>query len=307
MTPCFNEEENVRLLYQKVKDVFAGMPQYSYEHIFIDNASTDRTADILREIAAQDRRVKVIINMRNFGHIRSPYHALLQAKGDAVIGLACDLQDPPELIPELIKHWEEGNKLVVAVKSSSKENPLVYALRTLYYRVLNKLSEAPLVENFTGFGLYDKAVIKELRKVDDRYPYVRGLVAELGFTSCKVPYVQPKRQHGKTHLNLYHLFDMAMLGLTSHSIVPMRLATITGLVFAVISLLVSFYYLIYKLLHWHEFSAGMAPVLVGFFFMFSIQLMFIGLLGEYVGATHIQSLKRPLVVERERINFDTDS
>ncbi len=303
VTPCFNEEKNVEPLYESVKAIFAELPEVRYEHLFIDNASTDDTVANLKRIAAKDRNVKIIVNMRNFGHIRSPYYAMQQTTGDAVITMACDFQDPPEIIPKLIKHWQEGSLLVVAVKLDSKESKLVYALRTLYYKLLNLMADINLIQHFTGFGLYDRRVIDELKKLNDKYPYLRGLVSELGFQPVRIPFVQPQRKHGKSHINLYHLYDLAMLGLTSYSIVPMRIATIFGFFLAILSFAASLFYLTYKLIYWRQFSLGIAPVLVGMFFLSSVQLIFVGLLGEYIGAVHTQVLTRPLVVERERINF----
>lgn len=306
MTPCFNEEQNVELAYESVKSVFAQLPDYRYEHIFIDNASADSTVFKLKHLAKTDKNLKIIVNMRNFGHIRSPYYGLLQARGDAVIYMACDLQDPPELIPELIKQWEKGEKLVVAVKTQSEENIFVYAFRTFYYKLLNAMANVQLIEHFTGFGLYDRTVITELSKLNNCYPYTRGLVSELGFTAAKVPFTQPQRKFGKSHLNVYHLYDLAMLGLTSCSTVPMRIATIIGFFMAILSLLVSLFYLVYKLIFWTSFQIGMAPIVIGIFLMFSIQLIFIGILGEYISAVHVQVLERPLVVEKERINFEEE-
>jgi glycosyltransferase involved in cell wall biosynthesis len=304
VTPCYNEEKNVELIYQAVKDVMAKVPQYKYEHIFIDNASTDTTVAILRRLAESDKQLKVIVNNRNFGYIRSPYYGLLQARGDAVILIVADLQDPPEMMLEFIKHWEAGDKVVVGVKTKSEENWLIYKLRTMYYRTLNRMTNVELVEHFTGFGLYDQSVIVELRKLNESYPYLRGLISELGYTPTKIPFTQPPRKFGVTKSHLYALYDLVMLGLTSHTIVPMRLATVTGFVLAIGCLIVSFIYLIYKLVFWFNFSLGMAPLVIGMFFLFSVQLAFIGLLGEYVGAVHTHVQRRPLVVERERINFD---
>ncbi len=303
VTGCFNEEDNVELLYKRLKAVFDSLPQYRFEIIFIDNASTDGTVKKLKLLAAQDQCVKVIVNMRNFGAIRSGYHAILQADGDAVVALAADLQDPPELINDFVKHWEAGELLIAAVKKHGKESLPMFAVRTLYYKLLNKMANVELIDHFTGFGLYDQCVIRELRRVDDRYPYLRGLISELGYPVKRVTFVQPSRHSGKTKSDWYHFYDLGMLGLTSHSIVPMRIATLIGFVLATGSLMVALAYFIYKLLHWSSFEAGMAPVLIGLFGLFSIQLMFIGLLGEYIGSAHRNILRRPLVVERERINF----
>ena len=303
MMPCYNEEDNIRAAYEQVKQVFAQLPGYTYEHIFIDNASKDGTVAILREIARQDKHVKVIVNVRNFGHIRSPYYGLLQAQGDAVIGLASDLQDPPALIAEFIRKWEEGYQVVVGVKKQSEESPVVFALRTLYYRVLRWLSETELVENFTGFGLYDRQVIEILKSLNDPYPYFRGLIAELGFESARIEYAQPTRKRGITKNNFFTLYDTAMLGMVSHSKVPLRLATMLGFFSSAVSLLVALFYFVYKLLFWFNFSVGSAPLVIGLFLFSSVQLFFLGIVGEYVGSIHTLALRRPLVIEKERINF----
>ena len=304
LTPCFNEEENVRDVYEQVKAQFEKLPQYDYEHVFIDNASKDRTVAILREIAAQDKRVKVIINTRNFGHIRSPYHGMLQTRGAAVIGIVADLQDPPEMIPQLLAKWEEGYKIVIGVKRSSEESPLFWAVRKLYYSIVGRLSDIELVKNFTGFGLCDREVVEKLREVDDPYPYFRGLICDLGYERAEILYDQPVRRRGLTKNNFYTLYDIAMLGITNHSKVPLRLATMTGFLMSLVSLMVALGYGIYKLIYWQRFELGMAPLVIGLYFFISVQLFFIGILGEYIGSIHTQVLRRPLVVEKERINFD---
>ncbi|MGD0265596.1 MAG: glycosyltransferase family 2 protein [Candidatus Methylomirabilota bacterium] len=304
VTPCFNEEENVKELYEQVKAVFIDLPQYAYEHIFIDNASKDQTVAILKEIGQKDHRVKIIVNTRNFGHIRSPFHALMQAKGDAVIGIVADLQDPPIMIKEFIKKWQEGYKIVIGVKTQSEESPLFFAIRKAYYNLVGRLSEIELIENFTGFGLYDQKVIETLRSIEDPYPYFRGLICDIGFERAVIEYVQPSRKRGFTKNTFYNLYDMAMLGITNHSKVPLRLATMTGFIVALMSLLVALGYFGYKLIFWNNFQVGMAPLVIGLFFFTSVQLFFIGVIGEYVGAIHTQVLKRPLVVEKERVNFD---
>ncbi|MCR4399436.1 MAG: glycosyltransferase family 2 protein [Syntrophomonadaceae bacterium] len=303
VTPCYNEEENVEQLYRAVKEVFSELPRYRYEHIFIDNASRDRTASILRRIASQDPNVKVILNTRNFGHIRSPYHAFLQAQGDAVVGMACDFQDPPQLVKEFIARWEEGFKVVIAVKTKSEESPVMFAIRRLYYSLANRLADIALVKNFTGYGLYDRQVVEVLRKIDDPYPYFRGLIADIGFEPAVVEFTQPTRRRGISKNNFYTLYDIAMLGITNHSKVPLRMAIWCGCGIALVSLAVAAYYLVRKLLYWDTFSLGMAPLVIGMFFLAAIQLLFIGIVGEYIGAIHTQVLKRPLVVEKERINF----
>jgi len=306
VTACYNEEENVRELYERVKKVMASFNQYSYEHIFIDNASKDRTVDVLRQIAAQDRNVKVIINTRNFGPIRSGHHVQLQARGDAVISIVADLQDPPEMIPDFMRKWEEGYKIVIGVKEKSEESPVFFAIRKLYYNVIGKLSEIKLIKNFTGFALYDQKVIEILRQIDDPYPYVRGLICDIGYERVEIPYVQPARRRGLTKNNFYTLYDLAMLGITNHSKVPLRLATMTGFSLAFLNLLIALGYFIYKLLFWNSFSVGVAPLVIGLFFFGSVQLFFIGIIGEYIGSIHTQVLKRPLVIEKERINFEPD-
>lgn len=303
VTPCYNEEENVNQVYQQVKDVFALLPAYTYEHIFIDNCSKDNTAKILKEIGATDNNVKIIINSRNFGHIRSPFHGLMNATGDAVISIVADLQDPPSMIPEFLKEWENGYKIVVGVKAKSEESWLFFHIRKLYYSVATKLSENELLQNFTGFGLYDKVIIDVCRKLDDPYPYFRGMISEIGFEIKKIPYLQPLRKRGITKNNFYTLYDLGMLGITNHSKIPLRLATFGGLVISFFSLLTAFIYLVYKLIFWDSFSVGMAPLVIGFFFFGAVQLFFIGIVGEYIGSIQTQVLKRPLVIEKERINF----
>jgi len=305
VTPCYNEKDNVEDLHAQIVQVMAELPVYDFEHIYIDNASTDGTVSILRKLAAADRRVKVILNTRNFGHIRSPYHAVLHAHGNAVIGMASDLQDPPILIKEFIKKWEEGFKVVMGVKARSRETWLFFILRRLYYRVLGRLSDVRLVENFTGFGLYDQQVVEILRKIDDPYPYFRGLIADIGFEPAKIEFVQPARKRGITKNNLYTLYDMAMLGFTNNTKIPLRLATTVGFLMAAISFSVGLFYLVYKLIYWQSFSAGLAPLVVGLFFFGGIQLLFLGIVGEYIGAIYTQVLHRPLVIEKERINFDS--
>ncbi len=303
VTPCYNEEGNVRQVYEEVKAVFASLPAYSYEHIFIDNASNDKTVAILKAIALTDKNVKIIVNARNFGHIRSPFHALMQAQGDAVVSLVADFQDPPELIPELVRRWERGYRIVAAVKSGSRESALFFAVRRLYYWLVGRLSEVRLIPNFTGFGLYDRRVIEILRGIDDPYPYFRGLICDIGFEPSLVPYVQPQRRRGFTKNNFGTLYDLAMLGITTHSRVPLRLATMAGFALSGLCFLAALGYLVYKLLFWNSFSVGIAPMVIGVFFVAAVQLLFIGILGEYLGNIQTQVLKRPRVVERERINF----
>jgi polyisoprenyl-phosphate glycosyltransferase len=302
---CYNEAENLPDLYERVTKVFAEkLPEYAYEIIVIDNSSTDNSVEVLREICQRDKRVKVIVNTRNFGHIRSGYHALLQAEGDAMIAMASDLQDPPEMIEQFIRKWEEGYKVVLAQKLESEESPLFFLVRKMYYNFVNRLSEIPLVKNVTGFGLYDAVVTEKLREIDDPYPYFRGLICDLGYKQALIPFKQPLRKRGFTKNNFYTLYDLAMLGFTNHSKVPLRLATFAGFCIGALSFLVGLVYLVYKLIFWQQFQAGTAPVVIGIFFLGALQLFFIGLIGEYVGSIHTQVLHRPLVIEKERINFD---
>jgi glycosyltransferase involved in cell wall biosynthesis len=303
LTPCYNEEENVEPLYNAVKAVFAMLPNYRYEHLFIDNASTDATVSILRRLAGQDDAVKVIVNSRNFGPVRSPFHGILQARGDAVIGMVADFQDPPELIPELVAKWEQGFRVVMTVKEASKENRFMYALRERYYALLARISNVRIVQNATGSGLYDRSVIEAMRLIDDPFPFFRGLIAEIGFDVAEVRYTQPRRLRGVSAHNFYSLYDMAFLGIVSHSKVPLRLATMSGFVMASLSFVVAFGYLLAKLVFWNRFELGIAPVLIGFFFLSSVQLFFVGIVGEYIGSIFTRVQKLPLVFERERINF----
>jgi len=303
VTPCYNEEGNVEELYKQVKSQFEKLPQYDYEHIYIDNASKDKTVEVLSHIAENDNNVKVIVNAKNFGHIRSPFYGLLQANGDAVMLIVADLQDPPELIPAFLSKWETGSEMVLGVKNKSKENPLMYSFRKLFYTAIAKSSAIEHISNFTGFGLYDQSFIKVLREIDDPYPYFRGIVAELGCKYSLINYTQPVRFKGKTNNNFYTLYDIGMLGFVNYSKLPLRLAAFVGFIVGGLSFLIGIIYLIYKLLYWDEFSVGMAPMIIGLFFFSSIQLFFIGIIGEYVGAIFTQVRKRPLVIERKRINF----
>jgi len=303
VSPCFNEEENVELLYEKLKDIFSGLKEYNYEHIFIDNASTDNTVNILKKIAKRDKSLKIIINSRNFGQIRSPFYGLLQANGDAVILLVSDFQDPPELIKDFILKWEEGEKIVVGVKKQSKESKVMFFIRKTFYNFITSISEINLLKNFTGFGLYDKKIIQILRQINDPYPYLRGIICDIGFSIHAIEFVQPVRTKGVTKNNFYSLYDMAMLGIISYSKIPLRLATMLGFLIAVVSFLIALVYLIYKIVFWNNFSVGAAPVVIGIFFFSAVQLFFIGIIGEYVGSIHTQVLKRPLVIEKERVNF----
>jgi glycosyltransferase involved in cell wall biosynthesis len=304
ITPCYNEEANVVELYNCVRAVMAGIGRYRYEHIFIDNASNDRTVELLKDIAARDRNVKLIVNARNFGHIRSPMHAFYQTTGDAVIGIVADLQDPPELIAQMLDKWEQGFAMVLCIKEASHENALMFAIRKRYYRLVQRLSSIQTFENFTGFGLFDRKVIDIIKSMDDRYPYFRGLIAEVGLPHAKITYSQPRRKRGVTKNNFYTLYDLAMLGITNLSKVPLRLVTAFGFATGLLSLLVGLAYLIYKLVFWANFEVGMAPLVIGLFFLGSVQLLSMGILGEYIGAIHTQVHKRPYVIEKERMNFE---
>ena len=306
VTPCYNEEENVRELFTQVAQVFEGLKdRYTFEHLFIDNASKDRTQAVLREMSKQDPRVKAIFNLGNFGHIRSPFYAVLQSEGDATILMAADFQDPPPMIVDFVRQWEAGHPVVMAMKTASRESAPMYWIRTGYYGFVNRLSNIELTKNTTGFGLYDRQVVEQLRRVNDPYPYFRGLISELGFKPAIVEFNQPARKRGITENNFYTLYDIAMLGITNHSKVPLRVATIAGFFMSGVSLFLAVAFFIAKLIFWDKFELGLAPILIGLFFFSSVQLFFIGIIGEYIGSIHTQVLNRPLVVERERIGFST--
>lgn len=305
VVPCYNEEENVGPLSQAIKETFAGqLPGYRYELLFIDNDSKDSTREKLRALCAEDPQIKAIFNAKNFGQFNSPYYGMLQTTGDCTILMAADFQDPVEMIPKYVREWENGYKIVIGIKKSSQENKMMYWLRSCYYKMIKKLSDVEQIEHFTGFGLYDARFIEVLRNLDDPTPFLRGIVAELGFRRKEIPYEQPKRRAGKTSNNFYKLYDAAMLSITSYTKVGLRLATIGGTVCSVISMLVAIAYLIMKLLYWDRFPAGTAPILIGMCFLGSVQLFFIGILGEYVLSINSRVMKRPLVVEEERLNFD---
>jgi glycosyltransferase involved in cell wall biosynthesis len=305
VTGCFNEEGNLPNLYDRIVKVMAQFPQYGYVIIIADNCSTDGSRDILRRIASKDRRFKVILNANNFGPIRSGYNAFMQACGDAVILMGSDLQDPPELIADMIRKWEEGYQVVAAIKSRSKENPLTFLVRRFYYRLLAQLSDsAPIIRDFTGFGLYDRKFMDALKKYREPLPYLRGLVGEIGLRRAEIEYVQPRRTHGRSKHNVFTLYDVAMSGIVNHSKVPLRLATFFGFCLAGVSLLIAFAYFVYKLLFWSTFTLGLAPMVIGLFFFSAVQLIFVGIVGEYVGAILTQVKNHPLAIEDERINFD---
>ena len=306
ITPCLNEEDNVREIYTRIKTIFENLPDYNYEHIFIDNASTDKTIEILRQITKEDRNIKVILNTRDFGQVRSPMHAFMQAKGDAVIGICCDLQDPPELIPDFLKKWEEGFKMVLGVKNNTKDTLLMSFARKIFYKLMETMSDSNVkqIKNLTGFGLYDRQIVDIMKDIDDPCPYIRGLIGDIGFEPALIPFDKPARKKGLTKNNFYTLYDMAILGITSYSKVPLRIATLAGFTLSILSLFVAFCYFIAKLLFWYNFPMGTAPIIISLFFFSSVQLFFIGVIGEYIGFIHTRQLKRPLVFEKERINFN---
>lgn len=303
VTGCFNEEGNLQEFYDRIVAVFKQRPAYAYEIIVADNCSTDLSREILRGLAVNDRQFKVILNANNFGHIRSPFNAMLQATGDAVVLLCSDLQEPPELILDFVRHWEAGYQVVCGVKPKSRENPLMFQIRRLYYWLLASCSETPQIRNFTGFGLYDRRVVDAIKTFHEPYPYLRGLVGEVGFKRIEVPFIQAERKHGKTKNNFFTLYDMAMTGFVNHTKLPLRLAAFVGFFLAFLSLLVALGYLIYKLLFWQTFNLGLAPLVIGLFFFTSVQLIFIGIIGEYIGAVWTHVKNKPLVIEDERINF----
>ncbi len=303
VTPCFNEEDNIDELYTRIKAIIVDLTKYEFELIFIDNHSEDTSVAKLKRLAAIDPMVKVIVNTRNFGHIRSPYYGILQSKGAATIYLASDLQDPPELIPQFISHWEEGYKLVMATKPASKGVAWVHALRKAYYRLLDGISDITILADATGFGLYDREVLDHVREIDDPYPFFRGLICELGYEIKTIEFTQPRRLRGISKNNFFTLYDIAMLGIVSHSKMPIRLAALMGLALGVISLVVAIVFVILKLLFWDAYPMGIAPIMIGLFFLLGMQLLFIGILGEYIGAIHTYVQRRPVVVEKERINF----
>ncbi|MBP6873173.1 MAG: glycosyltransferase family 2 protein [Clostridia bacterium] len=307
LIPCYNEQDNVVPMSTAISDLFANeLSQYDYELVFIDNDSHDNTRPLLREICERNKHVKAILNAKNFGQFNSPYYGTLQTTGDCTICMVCDFQDPIDMIPKYIHEWENGYKIVIGIKTTSKENKLMYFLRSCYYSMIKKFSNVEQIEHFTGSGLYDKDFVKVLRNLKDPKPFLRGIVGELGFARKEIPYEQPKRRAGKTHNNFYSLYDAAMLSFTSYTKVGLRIATIGGAIASAISLLIAFIYFILKLCMWDAFAAGMAPIIIGMFVIGSIQLFFIGLLGEYVLSINERVMNRPLVIEAERINFDSE-
>lgn len=309
LIPCYNEVDNVEPMANALSKIFTEeLPKYDYEIVFIDNASTDGTRDLLEVLCHKNEKVKAIFNVTNFGQFNSPFHGMCECHGDAVINIACDFQEPPELIVELVKKWEEGHKIVCAVKTKSKENPIVYALRSIYYRLIKNMSSVRIIEQFSGFALYDKSFIKLMRKLDDPLPFMRGIVAEYGegFNMTTVEFEQQKRTAGKTKNNFYSLYDAAMLSFTSYTKVGLRLATFLGFFIAGFSFIVGMVYLVYKLVKWNQFNAGLAPLTVGIFFLGGIVMIFLGLLGEYILNINTRVIHRPIVVEERRIGWEDE-
>lgn len=307
LIPCYNEEENVEPMAEAIVNLFTNeLPQYDYELLFIDNDSKDTTRVKLRRLCENNKHIKAIFNAKNFGQFNSPYHGICQTTGDCTISMVCDFQDPIELIPQYLKEWENGYKIVIGIKTSSKESKIMYFLRSVYYKTIKKFSDVEQIEHFTGSGLYDKAFVQVLRDLKDPKPFLRGIVGELGFERKEIPYEQPKRRAGKTSNNFYRLFDAAMLSVTSYTKIGLRIATLGGAVFSAVSIVIAIIYTILKLCMWYQFPAGMAPVTIGMFVIASIQIFFIGLLGEYIMNINDRVMNRPLVVEAERINFEED-
>lgn len=305
LIPCYNEEENVGPMSEAIVNLFENeLTQYNYELVFIDNDSHDKTRELLREICSKNSNIKAIFNAKNFGQFNSPYYGILQTTGDCTISMVCDFQDPIELIPKYLKEWENGYKIVIGIKTSSKESKIMYFLRSVYYKMIKKFSDVDQIEHFTGSGLYDREFVEVLRNLKDPKPFLRGIVAELGFRRKEIPYEQPQRRAGKTHNNFYTLYDAAMLSITSYTKIGLRLATFAGCGVGMVSLVVALIYLIMKLVMWDQFQAGMAPLLIGMCFLGALQLFFIGLLGEYILSINERVMNRPLVVEEERINFE---
>jgi len=302
VTPTYNEEENIEKLCLEIRSVIKKI-EIEYEHIIIDNSSTDKTVEILRKICKDDKNVKVIINSKNFGHIRSPYYGLLQSSGDACILMASDFQDPVDMIPKYVEEWKKGSKIVLGKKITSDENSFIFFIRNFFYKFLNKISETSLTENTTGSGIFDKSIIDQFKKINDPYPYLRGLISEIGEKINLVEFNQPKRNAGKTKNNFFTLYDIGMLGVIKHSRAPIRFVTFLGFLFSFFSILTAIVYFVYKLLFWNSFELGIAPLIIGIFSFASIQILLLGIIGEYVGILLIHQRNMPLVIEKERINF----
>lgn len=307
LIPCYNEEENINLISKAVIEQLEKLKNYDYELLFIDNCSTDKTQELITKLCSENKKIKAIFNTKNFGQFNSPYYGLQQTTGDCTILMVADFQDPVNMIPKFIKEWENGYKIVIGIKNKSKENKIIYFLRSCYYKIIKKLSSTEQIEHFTGFGLYDKEFIKVLKDLDDPTPFLRGIVAELGYKRKEIPYEQPKRKAGKTHNNFYTLYDAAMLSFTSYTKAGLRLATFIGIIVSIISFIVGLVYLIMKLIYWDRFAAGTIPMLIGMCFLGAVQLFFIGIVGEYILAINARMMKRPLVIEEKRINMEEKS
>jgi len=307
MIPCFNEVENAEAIAGAVENIIKEkLSKYDYEIVFIDNCSTDGTRDVIKKLCSENQKIKAIFNVTNFGQFNSPFHGICQCTGDCVVPVCADFQDPVELIPVFVEKWEQGHKIVSGIKTSSKENGFIYFLRTIYYKVIKNMSSVKMTEHFTGVGLYDRTFVELLRQLDDPIPFMRGIVAEYGsgFNMVEVEYEQPQRRAGKTHNNFYSLYDAAMLSFTSYTKVGLRLATFLGFACSGVSLVIAIVYLVLKLIHWDTFQAGNAPLIIGVFLLGGIQLLFIGLIGEYILNINTRVIHRPIVVEEKRINFD---
>lgn len=307
LVPCFNEEENVVPMSRALTELMCNsLAQYEYEIVFIDNHSQDRTRVLLEEICRADKHIKAIFNCRNFGQFNSPYYGILQCTGDCVIVICADFQDPVDLIPQFVSEWENGFKIVCGIKTASRENRIMRFMRTCYYKLIRMMSSTEQIEHFTGFGLYDRSFVEVLRSLNDPTPFLRGIVAELGYARKDIPYEQAKRRAGKTHNNFYTLYDAAMLSFTSYTKIGLRMASFLGMIIACISVIIGIVYLILKLCNWNQFPMGSAPALIGMFFLGAIQLFFIGFLGEYILNINTRVMNRPLVIEEKRINFETE-
>lgn len=306
LIPCYNEVDNVIPMSEAVEKLMnEKLSSYDYELVFIDNASMDGTRDKLEQICEKNSKIKAIFNVTNFGQFNSPFYGMCQCTGDCVIPVCCDFQDPLEVIPQFIEKWEQGYKIVSGVKSSSKENGFIYLLRTIYYKLIKSISSVKMIEHFTGFGLYDKTFIELMRQLDDPLPFIRGIVAEYGtgFNLIEVEYEQQQRKAGKTHNNFYSLYDAAMLSFTSYTKVGLRLATFLGILCSGISFVVAIVYAIMKFINWDSMQVGTAPLTIGVFLLGGIQILFLGLLGEYILNINTRVIHRPIVVEEKRINF----
>jgi len=301
---CYNEEANVEPLVAEIVETFKNeLPNYDYEILFIDNRSTDSTRDCLRKLCSENPKIKAIFNARNFGPSKSSYYGILQTTGDCVVCMCADFQTPTGLIPKFVEEWEKGYKIVSAIKTKSKESFIMRIIRSLYYKVIRKMSDVEQIEHFTGFGLYDKSFVDIMRNLKDPMPYGRGIISELGYKRKDILFEQPKRRAGKSSYNLFRYYDEAMLGFTSYTKAGLRLASITGFICAIFSFLIAIAYLVYKILYWQNFSVGIAPLVIGIFFLGSVQLLFLGFIGEYIMAINTRVMNRPLVIEEERINF----